>query len=56
MGPDPGLPRSRQRSGMVGLLIFALDVCSRVSVGILYVRVRHGMVAYSNCISLVLLF
>jgi membrane protease YdiL (CAAX protease family) len=56
MGPGPGLHRSRQRSHMVGLLTLAFDVCSRASVGTLYIRVRYGMVAYFDCISLVLLF
>lgn len=31
-------------------------VCSRAFVGTLYIRVRHGMVAYCDCICLVLLF
>jgi hypothetical protein len=36
--------------------LLAFDVRSRASVGTLYIRVRHGMVAYCDCIGLVLLF
>jgi membrane protease YdiL (CAAX protease family) len=41
---------------MVGLLSFAFDVCSRASVGTLYIRVRNGVVATVIALGLSLSF